>query len=265
MWIHSFYILILFCLSVTAKCLCGRSIGASKFIANGQPVMNPTKYPWMAQISFLENGRKTKTCTGSVISRQWIITSGSCVEDRNMQIVVHVGGVIPQNTPNDGFNVVNVIRHPNYNVGRTLQNDVALLRLDRPILYSAAVQPICLPPTGITMYPGSLTTAGWGILGNDGPPASILQEVQLTENLSCFQRGGDQLTHICAQIRDGRATCYGDIGGPLMYELSGNFNLVGITSGVIEPNKCGTEGAPIYFTRVATYVNWINQYTAGQC
>lgn len=265
MWIHSFYILILFCLSVTANCLCGRRFGASKFITNGQPVMNPTKYPWMAHISFLENGRKVKACTGSIINRQWIITSGSCVEDRSKQIVVHVGDVNSQNTPNGGFNVVVVIRHPNYMAGQTLQNDVALLQLDRPILYSAAVQPICLPPAGLAAYPGYFTTAGWGFISDHGPPSPILQEVQLTEDLNCYRQGSNHQTQICAQIRGGRSTCYGDGGGPLMYEMNGVFNLVGLTSGMIGSQPCGTEGANIYFARVATYVDWINQYTRGQC
>ncbi|CAO3650094.1 unnamed protein product [Cunninghamella echinulata] len=265
MWILSLYILISTCLLVTANCPCGKRIGPRKFIVNGNHVMNPTKYPWMAQISFYKNGRKVSSCTGSIIRSQWVITAGHCVEDRSMQIIVYVGDVSIQNVPTGGYRVVQTLRHPNYMAQQTLHYDVALLRLDRPITYSATVQPICLPSSTLFSYPSAFTTAGWGFLRHEGPPASILQETQLTENLNCYSQGGNQQTQICAQIRGGRSTCYGDGGGPLMYEMHGSITLVGLTSGIIGPYRCGTEGANIYFARVSTFVNWIQQIIGNQC
>jgi hypothetical protein len=41
--------------------------------------------------------------------------------------------------------VKETIKHPNYN-GNTLDNDIALLRLDQDVAFTDKLRPVCLPP-----------------------------------------------------------------------------------------------------------------------
>lgn len=56
-----------------------------------------------------------------------------------------------------------VVRHRGFD-SRTLYNDVAVLTMDRPVPFSHAVRPICLPGSS-KQYSGSTATViGWGSL-----------------------------------------------------------------------------------------------------
>ena len=57
-------------------------------------------------------------------------------------------------------------------------------------------------------------------------------------------------------------TCYGDSGGPLMtYSSNKQWVLVGVTSGGYE---CGHAGIAGVYTRVTSYLYWINE-TISTC
>lgn len=260
MWILRLYSLFLICLLVIAQqCPCGKRIGAKRElynITNGQTVNDPTKYPWMAQVSFYDSYRKRSVCSGSIIGSRWVITSAYCVRNINMKIFVHVGDVTLQNSLNGAYKAVPSIPY--------FEQGIAILRLDRPLTFSASVQPICLPSSKFVNYTDVFTTAGWGFLRHDGPPAPILQESNLIENQSCYQKIYNQ-TQICAQIIDEKSTCNLDSGGPLMYEMNGTFNLVGVTKDIIRPYKCGTKEANIIFARVSSFIDWINQHIGREC
>ena len=43
------------------------------------------------------------------------------------------------------YQVKKVFRHEDYNVPSPINNDIALLELEKPILFNTYVQPICLP------------------------------------------------------------------------------------------------------------------------
>lgn len=64
---------------------------------------------------------------------------------------------------------------------------------------------------------------------------------------------------ICAGGRKGEDSCQGDSGGPLIKAVTENYTnnwyLFGITSYGL--SKCGTEGIPSVYTRVAPYYEWI--------
>ena len=45
------------------------------------------------------------------------------------------------------FNLASMKYHENYNT-KTYENDIAILKLERPVTFSRSVYPICLPPRG---------------------------------------------------------------------------------------------------------------------
>lgn len=65
---------------------------------------------------------------------------------------------------------------------------------------------------------------------------------------------------MCAGGEEGKDSCKGDSGGPLMWENpKGNkvFEVIGIVS--FGPRNCGTEFVPGVYTKVYEYLPWIHQ------
>ncbi|XP_048477107.1 transmembrane protease serine 3-like, partial [Rhincodon typus] len=85
--------------------------------------------------------------------------------------------------------VSKIIRHPAFD-RETLHNDIALLRLYRSIVYTAYIQPICLPrDTGTVPELNPCYISGWGAMETNGPSSDTLQEaeVNLISNEVCNQ------------------------------------------------------------------------------
>lgn len=65
---------------------------------------------------------------------------------------------------------------------------------------------------------------------------------------------------MCAGGEEGKDSCRGDSGGPLMALFADenqdiNWYCVGVVS--FGPSPCGMKGWPGVYTRVANYVEWI--------
>lgn len=59
---------------------------------------------------------------------------------------------------------------------------------------------------------------------------------------------------ICSELPTGYR-CTSDSGGPMVAQTeSGNWILLGILAG----ENCRSEGRPMVFTEIASYVDWIN-------
>ncbi|XP_055299887.1 serine protease filzig-like isoform X3 [Sitodiplosis mosellana] len=82
--------------------------------------------------------------------------------------------------------VKEIIYHPEFN-NRTFDNDLALLKLERPIQYDTHIVPICLPVHGADFTDRIATVSGWGRLRYGGRFPTVLQEVDvpIIENSKC--------------------------------------------------------------------------------
>ncbi|GJQ80980.1 hypothetical protein Trydic_g4794 [Trypoxylus dichotomus] len=106
-------------------------------------------------------------CAGSLISETFVVTAAHCVlrVDSKVPVMVRLGKIDllgdvdkapPQNIP-----IQAVIVHPNYNHAHSL-NDIALLRLKEPAVFTDYVKPICLNTNTNIRY--ALSVAGWGYI-----------------------------------------------------------------------------------------------------
>ena len=86
----------------------------------------------------------------------------------------------------------------------------------------------------------------------------------LASNQSCsdvynknFDTTIDPVLQVCAGGEKDKDSCGGDSGGPLTYKKSTDqpYYQVGVVS--YGPNKCGKEGIPGVYTRVAALTDWI--------
>jgi len=118
-------------------------------------------------------------------------------------------------------------------------NDVAMLKLSRPVQYNQYVQPACLP-SGDPQPGSTCVLTGWGKIQHPGQMYHVLQQVNLpvVSNFVCNAKNypsiGIQIqpSMICAG--DGGATrrsgCHGDSGGPFVCNIGGRWELHGAVS-----------------------------------
>lgn len=149
--------------------------------------------------------------------------------------------------------VSKIISHQNFNP-RFIENDVALLKLFRPLVFTKTVQQIALETENIKVNE-NVTLIGWGKLNSRGRIPNKLQRIQLqTESFEKCRRKLYPLrvvrTQICTRGFYNYGACQGDSGGPL---IGPNGKQIGIVSW---GRPCAI-GYPDVFTKVSSYVNWI--------
>ncbi|MEJ1274719.1 transmembrane protease serine 11g [Cricetulus griseus] len=162
--------------------------------------------------------------------------------------------------------IASIIIHENY-ASHKHDDDIAVVKLSSPILFSENLRRVCLPDATFQVLPKSkVFVTGWGALKANGPFPNSLQEVEIEiiSNDVCNQvnvyGGAVSSAMICAGFLTGKLdACEGDSGGPLVISHDRNiWYLLGIVSWGID---CGKENKPGIYTRVTHYRNWIKSKT----
>ncbi|XP_031616415.1 serine protease easter-like [Contarinia nasturtii] len=247
-------------------------------------------FRWMALIEYtFANGRKGFRCGGILINENYVLTASHCVNGKALtQYHWTLSGVRLGewdttedkdceeglcSDPVQNVRVAERIPHEDYNPNSASQeNDIALLRLERPVNYTQWIKPICLPTSNDVADKNfdrqQLIVAGWGQADNgqssDRKMKVGVNGVSLNEcNLNnVYRRQGITLTskQLCAGGVRGKDSCNGDSGGPLMVKHARDsdhidYYLVGIVS--FGPKPCGMRGVPGVYTRVDQHMDWI--------
>ena len=162
-----------------------------------------------------------------------------------------------------------IINHPSYTSVTGSGWDFSLLKLDRDIVFSDTIQPVCMPTAGQTYAGTTAIASGYGRTGGNLPQATTLQHVELPvwSQSSCTGVWGSYIksSMICAggSSEGGEAVCSGDSGGPLVIEESGRFRLIGVVSWGIR--GCAVANYPDVFGRVTEALSWITSNVANTC
>lgn len=102
------------------------------------------QYPWMARIVY--DGKFH--CGASILTKYHVLTAAHCVKKlRKSRIRVILGDYDAHiNTETHAIQraVVSIIRHRKFDP-ETYNNDIAILKLRKPIDFSKTMRPICLP------------------------------------------------------------------------------------------------------------------------
>ncbi|NWR76480.1 TMPS9 protease, partial [Centropus unirufus] len=216
--------------------------------------------PW--QVSLKEDSRHF--CGATIIGDRWLLSAAHCFNETDPEeIEAYVGTTSLNGTDGTAVkvNVTRVIQHPLFNP-IFLDFDVAVLELERPLVFNKYIQPICLPPAVQTFPVGKkCIISGWGDLqeGNVTKP-EILQKasVGIIDQKICDFLYNFSLTDrmICAGFLEGKVdSCQGDSGGPLACEVTpGVFYLAGIVSWGI---GCAQAMKPGVYSRITKLKDWI--------
>lgn len=168
--------------------------------------------------------------------------------------ITAVVGTTTLNSGGTRYSINRIVNHASYN-SATIANDISLLRTSSSITGSSLVASIPLSSSSI----GSgvtVTLSGWGRTVTGGSLPNNLQfiNLQTISNTDCAQRQSPNpifTTSLCTFTRSGQGACNGDSGGP----LAANGALVGLVSW---GRPCAI-GYPDVFTRVSSYISWIQQ------
>ena len=101
-----------------------------------------------------------------------------------------------------------VIKHPRYSQ-TNYDNDIALMELDKPVIFEGILNPVCLPTSGKSFNGDDGIVTGWGTLKEGGDVSNTLQEVTvpIMSNKECKQTGysSTRITDnmLCAGYKEG--------------------------------------------------------------
>ena len=220
-------------------------------------------WPW--QIDIKAYG--SHYCGGTILNEYWILTAGHCFDQYGLTtspwtLIAGKHRKYYTDSTEQSRKASKVYRHSKYN-SYSIDNDIALIKVDKAFTFNDYVQPACLPKSGAELASGDMTyVTGWGnTMGTSYSDRLKQAMVPIVGASTCKSNypGGITSNMICAGYGSvgGVDACQGDSGGPLVKESSGKWNVYGITSwgeGCARPNKPGV------YTKVSNYISWINSY-----
>ncbi|RLN49492.1 hypothetical protein BBJ28_00011121 [Nothophytophthora sp. Chile5] len=210
-------------------------------------------YPYI--VSLREEAGGTTYCGGTLIASQYVLTAGHCVKTDGTAMYASVGSAYGSGTDEgEQILVTEGYVHPMYNKSTHLY-DVGVLKLETAA--SESTLALCAADGSDETVGTVATVRGWGLTEN-GSESETLQEVNVAiiSNADCNKEYDDRITDgmLCAGDGNGKDSCNGDSGGPLM----ANDVLVGLVSW---GGECGVNAG--VYTRVSFVLDYINDIVNG--
>jgi transmembrane serine protease 3 len=196
-----------------------------------------------------------------------VITAAHCAQGASPQLEILAGAhsLADTKTGQQRVTVKKVMVHPRYG-SETGANDIAIVKLAKPIKFSSQIQPACLPaPTDTLSDTTPAVAVGWGALARaPSLPGLLMQVPALSLNLSeCAPRLGPRVPQnsmFCVKMPERVEDCAGDNGTPLLTQSATGFVLTGVAS---SGAACAGADKPGIYTRVSNYRQWINSQIAA--
>ncbi|MFE7959190.1 S1 family peptidase [Streptomyces sp. NPDC057413] len=225
------------------------TVGSPSQAVGGEPVADKS-YAFTAKLAI---GDTFRSCTGTLINAQWILTASSCFTDNPATgFTVAAGKPKWKTTATIGRMQVDTttgqVREIIELVSRT-DRDLVLAKLASPV---TGIAPLRVGTTAPTQGE-TVTGAGWGRTKDTWVP-DTLHAGSFTVN----QVGASQLT------LDGTPVCKGDTGAPVFREKDGLLELAAVATASWQGGCLGSSETrtSAVATRVDDLATWVKQSTA---
>ncbi|CAG0898185.1 unnamed protein product [Darwinula stevensoni] len=132
-------------------------------IIGGTPVPSQRKYPW---VGWMGTAKNNFICTLALNNDRYMLTAAHCIQSNlagTFYVTLGSKNLFQLPAGQSIQIAAKAIRHPNYNT-QTLQNDIALLKLQTPLNFVAYpnIRPICLDSANPRAN-SVVTIVGWGL------------------------------------------------------------------------------------------------------
>ena len=187
-------------------------------IINGEEA-EMCSWPWQAALLEKKGLSLELFCGGVIYNEEWIITTASCVSDKQMEVLeVEVGEFILSGSEGSEQlrEVEEIVVHPNYNESNNA-NDIALLRLSSNLnLDYKFVAPVCMAEIYKNYSSYEAVATGWG---HDGA-ATIqdhLMELTVEIQAACLETDQFEGQFCASSATDGNVCTHDEVG---LYSLA---------------------------------------------
>jgi secreted trypsin-like serine protease len=248
------------------------TLGIDNFIIGGT---NAVRGAWPWQLSQQRLGSTwSHSCGASLLSTTKALSASHCVDGADASILRVIAGLYARSdeTGSQTSNVASYTMHERYQVDTaSYSNDVSILNLATEIDLGAEIQLLRMPPADNLFTGVTCTLTGWGRTSISNNLPDILQQANIAviDTAQCASLmsavSGTEIwdNHLCLYDSANRiGSCNGDSGGPCNCpDGAGGYYVAGITSwGVSSALGRCLQTYPSVYTRVSSYIDWINAH-----
>ncbi|XP_049299922.1 polyserase-2-like isoform X2 [Anopheles funestus] len=266
---------------------CGKRLAQREGLVKGGYSTRPGDWPW--HVALYQRGITSDgfeyACGGSIVHRYLILSAAHCVTFAASRRKIPTENLLLKmgrfNLSNEieehaeEFNVIETVVHVGFRP-TTFENDIAILRVQIPIIFNDYIQPVCLwkrddgfeLPYVYNEQAG--TVVGWG-LAEENRLGAILNEARMpvVDSLTCLASDraffGRLLSSkaYCAGYKNGTGVCNGDSGGGMFFQFQNRWYLKGVVSfsNTIDSSGLCNLKQYIGFTDAAQYIDWLYENT----